>query len=264
MGWKIDDWRREALHESSGVLFHIRGAAGIGIPDDFELVPPADHGPWSPARLNALKTELRAELPAARAENQRRRELATLVQSHAGGSTSRAASLIAQSSGNPVTTRTVQSWLISPARPSSRNCPAWAVTALAQHQPQPPTLPSAQMPEWAQSQTRYVLDKAGVELADASIADDRKLEQKWRALMPPAAAEAMIALERKQTEFIMYHHKLLAADRAALREATSFEDYQRLASLKRDDITTADFMLREIRQAIEQGVEEFQATDKAQ
>ncbi|MBS4047155.1 MAG: hypothetical protein KG075_12495 [Alphaproteobacteria bacterium] len=253
MGWKIDDRGRAALHEDSGALFTIRGGPGVGIPDDFELVPPSGHGPWPPAKVKKLKQEVLAALPAAREENHRRRELATLVQSRAGGSTSRAASLIAQGSGRSVTARTVQSWLIGPARPSSRSCPAWAVAALAQHAPQ---APGTEYP-WGRSQAQYVLDRIGVEEADARIADDRRLAAKWRALSAPAMAEAMIELEQRLNGYVQHHNRQLSTLRTALDRATSFEEFRQLVRDSWNDHDTADALVRETRRAIEERAEEF-------
>lgn len=256
MGWKIDDRRREALHEETGALYALRGGPGVGVPEEFELVPPTGSRPLR-AELARMTQEIRAALPAARAENQRRRELAALVESHAGGSTGRAASLISGASGNTVTARAVQSWLIGYSRPSSRSCPAWAVAALARQQ----TAPPPDNPAWRQSRSLYAYDRAGVEMADASIEADRRLEQKWRTRLAPDAAEAMIEMERYQKEYIRNSNAQLHEIRSALSESTSFEEFRRRALHRLDDLSAAEFHVRDTRRAIEEKDEEFRDDD---
>lgn len=58
-----------------------------------------------------------------------RDRLKKLIQA-AGITQAKAAELIAEATGRPLTDRAVRSWLTEPDKPSYRPCPDWAITAL--------------------------------------------------------------------------------------------------------------------------------------
>lgn len=59
------------------------------------------------------------------------RALFLLLMAETGLTQAAAAGLIGEYTHRPCSVRTVRSWLNDPEKPSSRNCPEWAVEALA-------------------------------------------------------------------------------------------------------------------------------------
>jgi hypothetical protein len=258
MGWQYhrDKSATVATHQPSGLQINItRGA------DRRQTYAPTGSVAqrMAPAEVDALLRNLQQTLQ----NEDRRAELRALINQHLGRSNSLAVSAINRSSGRePISERTVQSWLIESHRVSSRPCPEWAIVALREHVAS--LSPSDQKhlkgeaarrlerPAWLRVDEAHAVDYATID-----IERDARTEREWAEVAHPALAKKLAKSEIYQLGFMHGQHRILSALAISLRHSATFEEFRR-AFVERDDETSfIESQTRAVRRDIEGGIGEF-------
>ena len=260
MSWRYDRFQSNiATHQQTGLQIDVTADA-----DGMRIYTPtgavAQRTP--PAEINALVEHLQQTL----LNEDRRTELGALIDRHLGRSNSLAVSAINRASGrDPISERTVQSWLIESHRVSSRPCPEWALVALR-----------AQVANLSPSDQEHLKDEAvrrlnrpawlrvdethAVDFATVDIERDARVAREWEEVAHPALAKKLAKSEIYQVGFMHGQNKILTALVASLRRAATFEEFQR-AFVERDTETSViESQTRAVRRDIENGTGEFSAT----
>ncbi|WP_321812503.1 MULTISPECIES: hypothetical protein [unclassified Burkholderia] len=217
----------------------------------------------APDEVDTLLRDLKQTL----LNEDRRAELRTLINEHLGRSNSLAVSAINSSSGRePISERTVQSWLIESHRVSNRPCPEWALVALRAHVSKMSLSEREHLkgeaarrlerPAWLRVDETHVVD-----YATHDIEWDRQIEGKWRKDASPGLAHKLAELEIYQAGFMHGQNTILSALTISLRNSATFEEFK-LGFVERYDneICTAH-RKRQVRRDIEGGTGEFSTSD---
>ncbi|SAL42203.1 hypothetical protein AWB74_01712 [Caballeronia arvi] len=259
MGWQYNRFQSStATHQETGLQIEV----AIG-PDGLRTfaVAGAVAQRMSSEEIDALRRDLQQTL----LNEDRRGELRALINQYLGQSNSLAVSAINRASGrDPITERTVQSWLIESHRVSSRPCPEWAIIALREHVAS--LSPSDQehlkgeaarrleRPAWLRVDETYAVD-----YATNDIERDARTEREWGEVAHPALAKKLAKSETYQLGFMHGQNRILSALAVSLRHSATFEQFKR-AFVERDTETSfIESQTRAIRREIESGTGEFSA-----
>lgn len=262
MSWISSPWSNTAQHVESGTKFSIlRLSSHVKEIDDIDIEPIGSDGKrWSSAELAQFKAELWSHW-----EHQlRRANLSSLIQNYLFGENDRAANAISIVTGNRVSNRTIQSWLIGLEKPSSRTCPPWAVKALKEYLDDPKNQPELEWLRQTKKEAGYsfpsaieIAENKSVEIATRDIEHEKCLLEDWKKVslteLPEVLFKKFLRLERE----IGSMGKALAA---ISRGIDTTETYEELKALVRKELREADWWegeIRRTRRAIEEGREEF-------
>jgi len=259
MSWRYDRFQsRIATHQETGLQLDVTADADGG-----RIYTPvgAVAQRMPPAEINGLIHQLQQTL----LNEDRRTELGALIDRHLGRSNSLAVSAINRSSGrDPITERTVQSWLIESHRVSSRPCPEWALDALRTHvaslspsekeQLKGEAARQQERPAWLRVDETHAVDYATID-----IERDARIESGWREVAHPALAKKLAKSEIYQLGFMHGQNRILSALAGSLRHSATFEEFRR-AFVERDSETSLiESQTRAVRRDIESGSGEFSA-----
>lgn len=255
MAWKFDGLNRQALHVESQTKFSIKFDRKLKSISDFELIPPKDQlTNWSPEQIDHLKNDLWVEMNRVWEQASLRDRLRELIRKKLGGDNYRAANVICGISGKTVSARSIQAWLIEPAKRSSRTCPDWAVEALEAYVPPPEQhAPQQQagLSPW-DIQTKFAVD-----FAERRIEAEEQLRHKWADLPLSLLPERLSELELRLSDHLKYLNESMHVMKVKLKSSTSFEDFQGKVLEEFDNAQSIDFFIRETKKAIEQRSDEF-------
>lgn len=203
---------------------------------------------------------------------QRRWRLLSLVQGHFGRDNDLVAQVIQRKTGERVSERSVQAWLIAPGRKSSRNVPEWAVKALEDYVADPAnreyledyaarreaTLGAMQPPlVWSNE----VRSSRSVELATASLEAEARRQRVWQDACGVQVGDMVFGLERELHAEMRAHRRTLSAINEAFRTSSTYEECKATFQEHVRASDLEDFFVREAKRAIESGAEEFSTPD---
>jgi hypothetical protein len=205
-------------------------------------------------------------------QEMRRLRLVALVDRHFARDNDLVASVIEQKTGDKVSVRTVQAWLISPGRTSSRQCPERAVKALEEYVADPAnrarldacvtrreasvrTVKGAL--EWSDEVRR---DKA-VEFATASLEDDARRLRSWQEAGGVHLGKKLFEMESRFNADTQSTMDAVIAIHEALRTSSTFDEWRSKVQEQDRANSLARFFVREAKRAIEGRSEEFAAPD---
>lgn len=198
----------------------------------------------------------------------RREKLSSLVHKKFHSDNDWVASAIDQRTGENVSVRSIQAWLIHPNRRSSRNCPEWVIKALEDYlkDPKNEELIRVRRDRHEESFRRM---KTPLEISDqirSSMSVDivtRQIEEescnlsKWQEEFGTRQGEKLFELNKKLQGSIEAYSKTVTALHLAVDSSKTFEEFrERFREEIRAEGYTNDF-LRKTRKAIENNSDEF-------
>lgn len=203
----------------------------------------------------------------------RRLKLQALVGEHFANIHDLVVETIQTATGSKVSVRSIQAWLISPNRTSSRNCPSWIIKTLQDYVEDPAKredlatrvaarqIVDADLAKHPLAWSDKVRSEKAVEFATNEIEhDDRRLKH-WQATLGLQNGKALFELERAmETERRALSHTVHCIH-TAITSNTSFESFAESyrAQINGNDI--ARMFVRQARRAIEGKAEEFSNDD---
>lgn len=204
---------------------------------------------------------------------QRRWRLTAVVDRHFGRDNDFVARVIQEKTGAKVSERTVQAWLISPGRKSSRNCPEWAVKALEDYVADSVNADylqrhSQRREEMAASDWKTPMawsDKVrrekAVELATSSLESDAARQRRWQEAGGLQMGGMAFELERRVESELASHRRVLSALNEAFRTAETFEQFKVTFEEHVRAAELQNFFVGQARRDIESASKEFSAAD---
>lgn len=205
-------------------------------------------------------------------QEQRRHRLADLINGEFGRDNDLVARVIEERTGDKVSVRSIQAWLIAPNRRSSRNCPPGAIKALEDYLADPAnreylkehaairerTLAAAQ-PRLAWS--NEVRSNRAVEFATYQLEDKERKRQAWKDAAGVHLGPMLFEMQRGLLAELASHRKTLVAINEGLRTSSSFEEFklkvQELVQLE----NVQEFFVRDAERDIENNANEFARPD---
>ena len=205
---------------------------------------------------------------------QRRFKLHSLISEHFSGDNDLVAQTIRDATGKKVSERTIQAWLISPSRTSSRNCPEWVLKVLHDYIADPARGRSLRERAAARDEadakrlahplgwSDRVRSQKAVEFATNEIEWDERRLRHWQSTFGVQAGKAIFDLEREMHA----EHRALQATTLALHQAATegpanfeafIENYKE--KVRANDLT--QLFVREARRDIEGNADEFSTDD---
>lgn len=175
---------------------------------------------------------------------------------------------IESSTGQDISVRSVQSWLIDPRRASHRKVPEWVISALEKYVANPENQQEHQ--RHIERFERQLLEPSGgfkwvdkvrkthaVEFATNEIEEKERHRTKWHDLLGKIAGEAFhedFWLEKRERRAISQD---LAAIAIALHESKTFEEFRAKANESMKVNQSVSHFVNDARTALEQRTDEF-------
>lgn len=203
---------------------------------------------------------------------QRRWRLQRLVQEHFRRDNDLVARVIQEKTGDKVSERSVQAWLIAPGRKSSRNVPESAVKALEDYVADPEN--RQYLKDYGERRERIlggaddldawtheVRSNRSVELATATIEYEARRLRVWQDALGSQAGKMLFELERRLDAEMSSHRRVLSAINEGVRTADTFEAFKAVVqkNLRASDLQ--DLFVRDAKRAIDNNSEEFATAD---
>lgn len=201
-------------------------------------------------------------------QEQRRSRLYSLVHHYFLADTDWVAGVIEARTGDKVSVRTIQAWLIEPSRRSSRNCPEGAIKALEEYIQDPSNQETLQYRK-EQHQNSFRASKSpfawsnevrairSVEFATSELEEDERNLAKYQKEFGDRQGLVIFELQKELRNSTWGHAETLATIFRAVQESKTFDEFrdkfmeqERAHAIKR-------FVVREAKQAIENNSEEF-------
>lgn len=198
----------------------------------------------------------------------RHERLATIINRHFAGDNDAVIRAIHEQTNEKVSNRSIQAWLINPAKRSHRNVPDWVIHCLEEYVKRPDkqqeleehvarferrrSAPKRPF-DWADD----VRNRRVLELATGQLEEEEAQKLRLRELFGTASGDALFEITSRQNREIRSMSQALAAIARALREADSFENFKKMAN---DDISEQDYidsMVREEKSVLSRGADEF-------
>lgn len=266
MSWKYTMYSKIVTRIETNEKFSITYDNGIKKITDFELVPPAESKKtWSQAELLALKEELWLVMEKEFEQSRLRSKLLSLIQNPLVRDNNQAANIIFNISGKKVSARSIQAWLIEPNKRSSRNCPAWAVTALETYINNPENQKKLKdNPEIYKEMSSIplngsweVIDKHSVSMAENEIESDERMREKWKQASLSDLPEMLFQQEKRQDKWLCALNDRIHEISSALEKSKDFDEFKRDFLRKLDEMSTISYCVSNTKRAIESGTDEF-------
>lgn len=260
MAWEYTIHSSTATHLGSGAVFEVvYRSRNIQSVDDLDLIP-TKKGKSSSDDIAKLKQDLWHHIEA----EQDRGALLAMIQKDFLGDYQRAAQAITGVSGQKVSERTIQAWLIDPSRVSSRKCPVWAVKALRDYLAVPENRRNlAELAEYREqigqqrSRINDVIDRHQVRMATTEIEVEHANRQRWAECSFNELPTRLFELEKRFADHLEYLNCKLSAVMHALETSSTFEDFKRQVKDKINEEWMVSNVVRNARRAIEDGTHEF-------
>ncbi|KAB0654494.1 hypothetical protein [Burkholderia diffusa] len=262
MTWSYVYLSSRATHIESQTVFEIEFARNIQSSADLTIRPLAgSKKKFSTAELKILRDELWENHLGER----RRNEMRCLVENDFSGDRQQVATIISELTAKNVSVRSIQAWLIEPGKPSSRQCPEWALKALHDYTCRPENEQrlrarreyKAGQPLAIKRTSLDVYDKYAVDMATNQIEADQHKRDSWRNLPYGEIPDKLFELENRLTGHLHYLQTQLVAISIALRTCESFDEFKQKVLEDIDNQTSEDYFVREARRAIESRTDEF-------
>jgi len=262
MAWKYGFGGKSATHVDSGAVFTVSyRSTNVQSVDDLAIVPDAKSSrKWSDEDIVVLKQELWEHIQDLLVRDR----VAALIQREFLGDNHRAASAISNVTGKRVSERTIQAWLIDPSKVSSRKCPAWALKAMQDYLAEPDNkrylTEIAQYREQTTQQHNYlndVYDKHQVRMATGLIDSEKRALDSWQETNFNSLPIKLFELEKRVDGYLNYLSRSNAIITNALGRCSDFDEFKRAVTEELEEAKSIEFAVREVRKAIEEGLDEF-------
>lgn len=196
----------------------------------------------------------------------RRARLVNIVQSDFAGDIDAVVWAIKQATGQDVSVRTVQTWLIAPHRVSHRKVPDWALCGIEDFIRQPENRESLQRNvrpvasrrlgrvgalEWAAE----VGSSLAVDFATAEMEWEEKQREKWRRTFGIASGDVLFQAFNEQTREINWLGDILNAVTQGLQDSSTFDEFKTHMNDAIRGRNIEKFHIREARKDVEQHIE---------
>lgn len=262
MTWTFQQFARSATHLETKVIFDIDYARNIQSASDITM---RQRDSSSKRFTTAELAKLHDELWAHHLSERRRGDMRRLIENDFSGDRHVVADVISKLTARNVSARTVQAWLIEPGRPSSRQCPEWAVKALLDYKAVPDNAEALRARQEFESnrlmppeRTAFdVLDKHAVRFATDEIEIERKNREAWKKASLTELPDRIFELQKRTESALATLQKVLAAMSVALETGENFDDFRTKARDSIRDWESGRFYVSEARRAIELGTDEF-------
>lgn len=198
----------------------------------------------------------------------RRYRLDALIQKYFHTDYDWIASVIERGTGEKVSVRTIQSWLIAPNRKSSRNCPEWALKVMEEYVQDPSNAETIQIrnerhegsigaPKSPLTWSDEVRSSRAVDFATRQIEDESRTLGKLQEEFGKRQGTLFFEMQRQLESEIIAHREMLTAIRVALRTRNTFEEFREnfLEQDQANNLTRG--FVRSAKHAIENSLEEF-------
>lgn len=262
MAWKCHIGSSVARHLESGIDFHIEyRSKNIQGVNDIEISPVTRSGKrWTSEEITRLKESLWLHWK----DDERRRELQSLIDKKFLRENYRAASAISSITGKAVSERTIQAWLIELDKPSSRKCPAWALKALKDYLANPENQRNLEetakfRSEYPMPETRFddVFDKRAVKLATWQIEADQEALNRWKSANFENIPNKLYELEKNTDRQIERLENTVSIFINAFKQSETFDDWKNTVLKELRETDDINNTIKATRRAIENGMEEF-------
>ncbi len=198
----------------------------------------------------------------------RRERLHSIIRHHFRDENDLVVGVIKDMTGQEVSVRSIQTWLIDPTRVSHRKVPEWVLSCLEEYIKQPEKQEELKRiseraerqigeirgpEEWADQ----VRTSRAVELATSYLEEDERCRQKWRDLLGTTSgnevATALIARQREAEGL----SNVVASIARALHTAESYDEFRKLANESIRGHERTQYQVRDARRALEANEGEF-------
>lgn len=230
MDWQYSYRANEATHLATKARFRITYQRGSS---NFSVTPIGD-AEKLPAGERARLVEALRQLVT---QEMLRHELQELIGRKCGNDLAAAARAISLVSGKTITTRTIQSWLIEQGRPSSRNCPGWAVAALREKEASglgANRLEGRPFHEDPYAAVNEVRNRTSILRATERMEEEERRRVRWKKV---PVADLPILIADAETSLLRWIYALEAREHAiyqALEVANSFDEFKQKAREMRE------------------------------
>jgi len=264
MTWLYSYPDTKAKHLESGVDFIInyrsKNIKGI---DDIEIFPDSkNEKDWTHKELINLKYDLLLHREA----DSRRIELKQLIEKFFFGENNRTAGVISSMTKKNVSARTIQSWLISLDKPSSRRCPSWALKALNDYLNEPENktklefITKNRSPQEV-SRLENTLDKEEVDLATIEINSEKRTLNTWKEANMNELPELFAKMEIMFRTRINYLEKENSIFKKSLDSSDNFKDYKEVIKKDLSERDAIRSVIDSAKMAIEKEKQEFSSIE---
>jgi len=178
---------------------------------------------------------------------------------------------IQQQTGQDVSVRSIQCWLIDPRKNSHRAVPDWALRGLEDFIVRPDKQDELKrMAERVEARRAIpmrfdssddVEHSRAVEMATNEVEDEARENKRWRDQFGTVAGDMLAAEMRAMRKEISSMSKGLAAISRAIRVCDSYDDFRKQAEDAIRDADRTAHHVRETREASEKGAGEFSRPD---
>jgi hypothetical protein len=211
-------------------------------------------------------------LPESDAERTRHWNLQAVVRNRFGGDNEEVVAALAQATGQTVTLRTVQAWLVDQSKKSHRRAPDWVLKGLETFLQQPEQSAALEDRLERRRQQRWSRDASAgwaevvranhaVEFATREIEHDARDRERFRTAVGVTAGDLLFerfaALEMESSSM----SAALGAVLEALDESTSIEELRAKVGESTRVQRHVKMYVRDARAAIEKGTDEFGSPD---
>ena len=203
------------------------------------------------------------------AQNESRRvRLMIIINEHFGEDFDAVVRAIRMATGQTVSVRSVQAWLIDPRRASHRKVPEWALRGLEEYVAHPENRDELQRnveraekqrvePSQSFAWPDRVRSSKAVGFATSELEERARHQVKWRELLGKSSGDAVHeALWAKDSEIGSLSSAFAAVARA-VHVASSFDEFKRLADEGIREVELTRVHVREARIALERGADVF-------
>jgi hypothetical protein len=205
-------------------------------------------------------------------QEQLRWKFQSLVADHFSNDNDVVAGALREVTGEKVSERTIQSWLIPPHHKSKRKCPAWAVTALEGYVADPErrraheTRMAAIKRADAASESPFkwseeVRNKHAVRLAAEGLQHDANQLRRWQEAAGLELGQRLFDLEQRMEAELHSLGNVVSALRDGVNRSSDWNDFARRFDEQVRDLRLAGWHVESARKAIQEGRDEFSKDD---
>lgn len=198
----------------------------------------------------------------------RRERLSSIIHHHFRSENDTVVKVIKEMTGQDVSVRSIQTWLIDPRRTSHRKVPEWVLSCLEDYVQRPERqeelkrigaradrkISATQSPlEWADE----VRSSKAVDIATHQVEAEARGRKRWCDLMGRAPGDAVHEAFLALDQHIQSVSKTLSSIKGALHTATTFEEFKALANDSMREVDLVSYFVSDARKALENNEGEF-------
>lgn len=201
-------------------------------------------------------------------QEDRRSRLFSIVHQRFYSDNDWVASAIKERTGEVVSVRTIQAWLIRQDRKSSRNCPERFLKALEEYVQDPS---NQEIIQWRKERfedsirngksplawSTEVRSGKAVEFATGELEEESRTLSKWQEEFGNRQGGMIFELQKKLERITWSHSETLSAINEAFESSASFEEFREKFRDRERANSQIRYVVRQAKHAIENSAEEF-------